>query len=167
MMTILNGTERHWARGWWRKWKKIQERKDKDGSSSTHDEAANTLHIPIPIPFFGCKQLSFTLLMKQTDKKQTRGTSLVVQGLRLFASIAGGTGYIPGQGTKILHALWQNKTKTTSYIYCIICLNSGSITHPLAHHQPTIHTSCNSDYSLRFYLPFSFIQAATQLAIKY
>ena len=91
----------------------------------------------------------------------------MVQVLRLFTSIAGDTGSIPGQGTKILHALWQNKTKTISYIYCIICLISGSITHPLTHHQPTIHASRNSDYRLRFYLPLSFIQAATQLATKY
>ena len=33
-----------------------------------------------------------------------KGTSLVVQWLRLRASTAGGTGSIPGQGTRILHA---------------------------------------------------------------
>ena len=32
------------------------------------------------------------------------GNSLVVQGLRLHASTAGGTDLIPGQGTKIPHA---------------------------------------------------------------
>ena len=33
------------------------------------------------------------------------GTSLVIQWLRLFTSTAGGAGSIPGQGTKILHAV--------------------------------------------------------------
>ena len=37
----------------------------------------------------------------------------MVQWLGLLASTAGGMGSIPGQGTKILHAVWcsQNKTK--------------------------------------------------------
>ena len=39
------------------------------------------------------------------------GTSLVVQWLRLHASIAGGTGSIPGRGTKILHAMWYGQKK--------------------------------------------------------
>ena len=34
------------------------------------------------------------------------GTSLVVQWLRLHAANAGGTGSIPGGGTKIPHAAW-------------------------------------------------------------
>ena len=37
------------------------------------------------------------------------GLSLVVQWLRLCASTAGGTGSIPGQGTKILHAEWHGQ----------------------------------------------------------
>ena len=41
------------------------------------------------------------------------GTSLLVQCLRLHASTAGGTGSIPGQGTKILPATWQKKKKDT------------------------------------------------------
>ena len=41
----------------------------------------------------------------------TLGTSLAVQGLRLCASTAGGAGLIPGQGTKILYALWHSKKK--------------------------------------------------------
>ena len=35
-----------------------------------------------------------------------RGTSLVLQWLGLCASIAGGTGSIPGRGTKIPQAVW-------------------------------------------------------------
>ena len=39
-------------------------------------------------------------------------TSLAVQGLRLPVSTAGGTGLIPGQGTKIPHAAWPGQRKT-------------------------------------------------------
>ena len=39
------------------------------------------------------------------------GSSLAVQWLVLHASTAGGTGLIPGQGTKIPHAMWQKKKK--------------------------------------------------------
>ena len=35
----------------------------------------------------------------------------MVKQLRLFTFIAGGTGSIPGQGTKILHGSWQPKKK--------------------------------------------------------
>ena len=41
---------------------------------------------------------------------KVRGTSLVVQ-LRLCASSAGGTGSIPGQGTKIPYAVWRSQKK--------------------------------------------------------
>ena len=37
------------------------------------------------------------------------GTCLAVQWLRLHASTAGGTGSIPGQGTKIPHAAWRGQ----------------------------------------------------------
>ena len=41
------------------------------------------------------------------------GTSLAVQWLRLYASNAGGVGSIPGQGTKIPHAMWpKDKSKS-------------------------------------------------------
>ena len=39
------------------------------------------------------------------------GNALVVQGLRLCVSTAGGTGSIPGPGTKILHARWYSQKK--------------------------------------------------------
>ena len=42
---------------------------------------------------------------------ERRGTSLAVQWLRLRNFTAGGAGSIPGQGTKILHAMqfgWGN-----------------------------------------------------------
>ena len=43
--------------------------------------------------------------------KQQTGTSLVVQGLGLCNSNAGGTGSIPGQGTKIPQATYSQKKK--------------------------------------------------------
>ena len=39
------------------------------------------------------------------------GTSLVVQGLRLCASTAGGGGLIPGPATKIPHAMQSGQKK--------------------------------------------------------
>ena len=44
-------------------------------------------------------------------KEMPFGTSLVVQQLRLHISKAGGAGSIPGQGTKISHAMQQKKKK--------------------------------------------------------
>ena len=41
---------------------------------------------------------------QESVKKQSSGSSLVVQWLRLCASSAGGVGSIPGQGAKIPHA---------------------------------------------------------------
>ena len=38
-----------------------------------------------------------------------KGISLVVQWLGLWAPTAGGTGSIPGQGTKILQDMWCGK----------------------------------------------------------
>ena len=40
----------------------------------------------------------------------TARTSLVIQWLRLCACIAGGTGSIPGQGTKIVYIVQCSKT---------------------------------------------------------
>ena len=56
------------------------------------------------------------------------GTSLVVQWLRLHASTAGGGGSIPGQGTKIPHALGhgqKKKKKGGKYIYLEIPTKSS------------------------------------------
>ena len=53
-------------------------------------------------------------------KKSQEGTSRVVQWLRLCASIAGGTGSIPGRGTKIPHGPrcgQKKKKKKKSHIY--------------------------------------------------
>ena len=57
-------------------------------------------------------------------------TSLAVQWLRLHASTAGGTGSIPGQGTKILHAVRpkpnqkkERSKQTKNHITCIPCVH--------------------------------------------
>ena len=50
---------------------------------------------------------------------QNRDTSLVVQWLRLSASNARGMGSIPGQGTKIPHAMWHSQNKQTKNVYNI------------------------------------------------
>ena len=50
-------------------------------------------------------------MAKQSDKHVAPGNSLAVQWLGLCASIAGGRGSIPGQGTKIPQAAWCGKKK--------------------------------------------------------
>ena len=49
--------------------------------------------------------------MRRESKQYTAGTSLVVQWLRLCASIAWGAGSIPDQGTKIPHAVQHSQEK--------------------------------------------------------
>ena len=47
--------------------------------------------------------------IKTMYKMCEEGTSLVVQWIRLQASNSGGMGSIPGQGTKILHAVFHSE----------------------------------------------------------
>ena len=47
-------------------------------------------------------------LITALKKKEVAGTFSMVQWLRLHAFPARGTGLIPGQGTKILHAVLHN-----------------------------------------------------------
>ena len=47
----------------------------------------------------------------KTTVQSNWGTSLAVQWLRLHAPKAGGTGSIPGQGTKILQGAVKKKQK--------------------------------------------------------
>ena len=49
--------------------------------------------------------------MGNDSKNEKAGTSLVVQWLRLHASTVGGTGQIPGQGTKLLYAMWRSQKR--------------------------------------------------------
>ena len=52
-----------------------------------------------------------------TIKISGRGTSLVVQWLRLCLPMQGSAGLIPGQGTKVPHCLLaKNKTRSRSNI---------------------------------------------------
>ena len=51
---------------------------------------------------------------KASVEKQCRGTSLAVQWLRLRAPNAGGTGSIPGWGTKIPHVAQSGQKKGNS-----------------------------------------------------
>ena len=58
-------------------------------------------------------------------KVMLRGTSLVVQGLRLHASNSPGMGSIPDQGTKIPQAVWHDqkkKKKSRQGILRAICM---------------------------------------------
>ena len=47
----------------------------------------------------------------KTLEKEEQGTSLAVQWLRLRTSTAGGSGLIPGRGTKIPHAVQHGQKK--------------------------------------------------------
>ena len=65
----------------------------------------------------------------ESIKTNEQGISLVVQRLRLQASNAGGVGSIPGQGTKILHAVQcgqikknnNNKKTANGHIKGLVC----------------------------------------------
>ena len=46
---------------------------------------------------------------KGLGSKQQRGTSLVVQRLRLCTCSLGDTGALPSQGAKIPHATWHSQ----------------------------------------------------------
>ena len=48
-----------------------------------------------------------TKIKTSVDRRVYCKASLEMQGLTLQVSIAGGTGSIPGRGTKIPHAMWQ------------------------------------------------------------
>lgn len=57
-------------------------------------------------------------------KNICRGISLVVQQVRICASIAGGTGSSTGRGTKILHAMqWGQKKKKGNCPYLLRAMN--------------------------------------------
>ena len=50
----------------------------------------------------------------------SRGTSLAVQWLRLWASNSGEVGSIPGWETKIPHATWHSKKKKKNFFFNIL-----------------------------------------------
>ena len=53
------------------------------------------------------------------------GNSLVVQWLGLCACTAGGTGSIPGWGTRILHTAWHGQKKQINKIKCDLNVRMG------------------------------------------
>ena len=68
-------------------------------------------HIVYFFSFFLNLMLKRKIAIKTNIKIEVIWTSLEVQWLRLCASTAGGTGSIPGQGTKILHATRRSQKK--------------------------------------------------------
>ena len=62
-------------------------------------------HLHLDIPYFK------KYLMIAYIRNQKTGTLLVVQWLRLCASLAGSMGSIPGWGMGIPHALWRGQKK--------------------------------------------------------
>ena len=62
----------------------------------------------------GVDSVAETIMQKKKDFKRSK-TSLVAQWLRLSASIVGGMGLIPGQGTRILSAAWPGQKKRSSW----------------------------------------------------
>ena len=51
------------------------------------------------------------MLVMSEKKKEINGNSLAVQWLGLHTSTAGGTGSIPGWGTRTLYAVWHGQKK--------------------------------------------------------
>ena len=71
---------------------------------------------PLPLLCLVSPQTSWICILKDDQTKENYCIpglhwTLAVQWLRLRASCAGGTGLIPGQGTKIPHAMQQKKKK--------------------------------------------------------
>ena len=56
-------------------------------------------------------------MITQCNYKMILGTSLVAHWLGLWASSAGGTGSIPGRGTKILYAGWCGQKNNKKRFY--------------------------------------------------
>ena len=64
---------------------------------------------------------------ENTNQKRYE-TSLVVQWLRPHASTAGVMGSIPGQGTKIPHAMWRSQKKKKRKDTCTLMLIAALFT---------------------------------------
>ena len=73
------------------------------------------------------------------------GNSLAVQWLGLHASTAGGTGSIPGQGTKIPHATWGMAKKEKKKYYWLFTENLLCANHNLI---ISFHTWSTSPHSI-------------------
>ena len=77
---------------------------------------------PIPMPLHKDIVRSSVSHPPSTKKLGILGTSLVVQWLRLHASKAVGIGSIPGQGTKIPHAVQPRKEEERSQVSYWLCV---------------------------------------------
>ena len=81
----------------------------------------------------------------------TEGTSLVVQGLGLCASITGGASSIPGQGTKILSATRGSQKKKKRWMTeWVVDKDTSCII--LAERFITIHQDLSLIHSFNKYL---------------
>ena len=60
------------------------------------------------------------------DFKTSIGTTLAIHGLRLCTSNAGAIGMIPGQRTKMLHAMRYGKKKKKKKLLQIYANNIGN-----------------------------------------
>ena len=76
-----------------------------------------------------CSAIDFHLVEERNLNNYILGTSLAVQCLRLSASTAGGTGLIPGWGTKILHALQRGQKKKKLHFIALRTLTNFAFTH--------------------------------------
>jgi len=126
--------------------------------------AEDTWKISIPYGQFCCE--SRTSLKKYNLLKIYQGTSLVVQWLRLCASIARGRGSIPGQGTKIPHGIQcGQKVKKVILKYeewflydknsWVSCLSGPfSLQVSFIVHILNLFFSITSSLELCFYVPF-------------
>ena len=79
---------------------------------------------------------SYCVMCSLDLKSYFRGTSLVIQWLRLCASNAGAMGLIPGRGAKISHAVWPKNKQTKksiksvrSIIFPVWCVPSNRWKH--------------------------------------
>ena len=88
--------------------------------------------------------------LESSDNFKNWGTSLVIQWLTLHASTAGGTGLIPGQGSKISHAtrcgqIQINKIKN----WCGICRHKIILKWTIQGHLLPLHY-CATSTSIKY-----------------
>ena len=85
--------------------------------SPTHSLSWYAL-MPLPQPCLWLhRRWSLFMTIWPRRKKSKAWTSLVVQGLRLYASTAGSAGLIPGPGSSTCHLMWQKKKKKAWFAY--------------------------------------------------
>ena len=78
-------------------------------------------------------------------RNQQAGISQVVQWLRLRASTAGGTGSIPGPGTKIPYAEWQGQKKRPTTLPALMALEDEAQRHWMGCSESHVSQGQNQD----------------------